>query len=246
MSAAAPERPWPEAAAVPDLAGGIHVWRVPLDPGPAALTRFEATLSSDERARADRFVFPQHRQAFVAARGALRELLGRYLGVPAATLGFEVGPHGKPRLAGPEALHFNVAHAGAWALVAVSRQSEVGVDLEPLRPLPELAGMIPLVFDAAEAAELQGLDEAARLEAFFTGWTRKEALVKAMGAGLTFGLPRLTVSHRPGEVARLTAIDGMPEGTQAWTLLDLSFRGYRAALACAGPMPEVACRSAVL
>src|SRR5208283_1067299 len=76
----------------------VHVWRAYLECGQSALRRFEATLASDEKARANRFFFPRDRNSFIVTRGLLRELLGRYVNRPPAHLEFDYSPLGKPSL----------------------------------------------------------------------------------------------------------------------------------------------------
>lgn len=143
----------------------------------------DAALSDDERARAARLVMPDARRRFVAARAGLREILSKYTRVEAAALTFSTGDYGKPALSGMTgAPLFNLAHSGDLALAAVSRAA-VGVDLEQVRPLANRAQMADLSFTDEERAALWTLDEAAQVEAFFRLWTRKEAVMKAHGAG---------------------------------------------------------------
>jgi 4'-phosphopantetheinyl transferase len=143
----------------------------------------DAVLSDYERARAARLVMPDARRRFVAARAGLREILAQITGIDAAALAIATGQYGKPFLIGmADAPHFNLAHSGDLALVAVSDRP-VGVDLEQVRPLANMAQMADMSFTDEERAVLWSLDEAARTAAFFRLWTRKEAVMKAHGAG---------------------------------------------------------------
>src|SRR5262249_3306574 len=99
----------------------VHVWRVALDRPDSSLRRLERVLSPEERARADRFVLDRVRRRFVACRGALRMILGRYTGQAPDRLQFTYGDYGKPALAlasGGADLRFNVSHSDELALVA--------------------------------------------------------------------------------------------------------------------------------
>lgn len=192
-------------------ASDVHLWRASLGCDASLLSRLENTLSPDEMARADRFVFSMDRNHFVAARGILRELLGAYLMRPPAELRFRYGNHGKPALdanATDSDLQFNLSHSGGVAIYAFSLGRRLGVDVEQIRP--HLAGedIARRYFGAREVAELLALPTHMRPEGFFLCWTRKEAYVKAHGAGLSLPLDSFTVSLTPGRVAQLHAEDG--------------------------------------
>ena len=166
----------------------IHIWTIDLT-GVAD----DAALSDDERARAARLLMPDARRRFVAARAGLREILAQATGTTAASLTFAIGEHGKPYLTGiNDAPHFNLAHSGDLALVAVCDRP-VGVDIEQVRPLTNMAQMAEMSFTDEERTALWPLDEPARTDAFFRLWTRKEAVMKAHGAGFrlakSFSLP---------------------------------------------------------
>lgn len=141
----------------------IRLWTARLDAEPGGL---RPLLSSDERLRADRFRFERHRAAYTVARATLRLILGDFLGRDPAVLRFVYGPHGKPRLEGGP--HFNLSHAEGLALYAVSEDVEVGVDLEFVREPPDIG-------DPACVSP----------EDFWRRWTRREALLKAEGVGLS-------------------------------------------------------------
>lgn len=232
---------WPAPAGVPTLAPGeVHAWRAWLDLSPEVLDRLAASLGDDERERAARFRLERHRQRFVAAHGALRAILGLYLSRPAAALGFERGPQGKPRLqeaAGVPDLRFNLAHSRDLALCAVARGAEVGADVEAIRPMPDAERIAARFFSAREQAMLRELPPGRREEAFVLGWTRKEAYLKAQGSGLSQPLSGFSVSLQPGEPARLLDVEGHPGEAARWSLVALSpAPGYAAALAVEGPI----------
>lgn len=188
----------------------VHLWRASLDCDPSVLSRLEATLSPDEIARADRFVFETDRSHFVAARGILRELLGSYLMHSPAGLQFGYANRGKPSLqtgTGSSPLQFNLSHSGGLAVYAFSQGRSLGIDVERIRP--HLAGedIARRYFAARELAELQALPPQLRADGFFLCWTRKEAYVKAHGAGLSMPLDSFAVSLTPGRAAELRSVD---------------------------------------
>jgi len=166
----------------------IELWQIDLDAvADVAVARLRQALSADECARADRFRFDRDRCRFVITRGALRCLLAGSVGVSPAAIRFRYGLAGKPLIAGRAAgvgVHFNVTHSGNLALIAITRAGDIGIDLEPVRDLPDWEGVANLVFDARQVAQLHSFAEPRRMQAFFRAWTRKEAIAKARGTGL--------------------------------------------------------------
>jgi 4'-phosphopantetheinyl transferase len=189
----------------------LFVWTLDVDADERArLMRF---LSEDETARANRLVFAQDRERFVVARGRMREILARAMGCAPAALEFTYSAHGKPSLGG-RARQFNLSHSHAIAALAVTQANEIGVDVEHVRPLKEdVAGRF---FSDREKAALRALPESEQLAAFYRCWTRKEAIVKAVGEGLSHTLTSFDVSLKADEPAVVERFEGAAAG--AWQL----------------------------
>ena len=190
--------------------GEIHVWRARLDCKEDVLRQFETTLAPDERVRANRFFFSQDRDDFVATRGILRELLGKYVKRPPATLKFDYSSHGKPSLCAEinqGQLEFNVSHSHGMALLAFAAKRHVGVDIELI--VEDFGGeeIAARYFSRHEVAELKALPPDLRAAGFYLCWTRKEAYVKARGAGLSIPLKSFHVSLTPGHPEQLHSAD---------------------------------------
>ncbi|MGA9977113.1 MAG: 4'-phosphopantetheinyl transferase superfamily protein [Candidatus Sulfotelmatobacter sp.] len=201
--------PGPERLALDE--DEVHVWRASLDCGERVLRQFEGTLAPDEKNRAQRFVFQPDRNSYIAARGILRELLGRYLSQTPDEIEFDYGPQGKPALRNESSqrpVQFNVSHSHGVALFAFAVGRQVGVDVELVRP--DFAGekIAERFFSPQEVMELRSLPPAVQDEGFFLCWTRKEAYIKARGEGLQIPLKSFHVSLTPGEPTRLQADDG--------------------------------------
>ena len=220
--------------------GEVHVWSLPLDICPHSLASVAEYLSPDERRRADRFRFAVHRDRFIVGRGMLRVLLGRYGDVPPERLRFNYGPNGKPELIATGegarrtggALHFNLAHSEEVGVLAVTKTGPVGVDVEQVRRLPEFKELVSQFFSVREAAEFSRLPWKEQPTAFFNLWTRKEALLKAMGEGIAHSLGRVEVSFLPGESARVLSLPVGPWAGCEWSLVELAISpAYAAALA---------------
>ena len=221
----------------------VHVWSVDLDLPAPEVFRIRRLLSPDECQRAARFCFERDRRRFVVARGVLRTLLGRYAGVAPERLRFAYGPYGKPILAGfwDERPRFNLSHSGGLAAIAIAAGADVGVDVECLRPLPDLERMAERYFSRGENAALRTLAPPDRLEAFFRCWTRKEAYLKALGDGLARPLDAFDVSLLPGDEARLLHVRGdTGEPSRWWLRAFMPVVGAVGAIALEGPARRLA------
>jgi 4'-phosphopantetheinyl transferase len=164
----------------------VHSWCISLDVGPEAYARLHAILADDERDRSTRLRFERDRRRFVIARGTLRDLLGRQLGADPRELRFVYNAFGKPELS-PDfgsRLRFNVSHSADRALIAITTDRNVGVDLECIRADFDYTEISRSCFSAEE---LDHLNAAPSPETFFRYWTRREAYVKARGEGLPEG-----------------------------------------------------------
>ncbi len=159
---------------------------------------------------------------------AVREWLARYLDVDTTDVQIDFESNGKPRLRGGE-LHFNVSHSGDAMLLAVSREHDIGVDLEFSRRPRRVVELAQRWFDPVEAAALQRVPEASRQTEFLRLWTCKEAALKADGGGISTGLRRVTF--------KMNDAGGIDEASDpAWHVVRLEpAPGYIGAVAWKGP-----------
>lgn len=196
---------------------------------PSALE--ESLLDHEEQVRAARFIRPADRHRFVLAHASLRLFLARCAEIVPTGVRYEVSPYGKPRLAtGISSLEFNLSHSGELALIAVTRDRPVGVDVEQVRDLPEALTIARSYFSPAERNALRSWPSAEQLGAFFRCWTRKEAVIKALGDGLSRPLHSFEVELAPGSVSALRRIDRRSGSQSGWALRDLMAPvGYTAA-----------------
>jgi 4'-phosphopantetheinyl transferase len=220
------------------LNNAVHVWRVPLDLTASCVQRLQQVLSADEVGRAACFYFPRDRQHFIVARGVLRVILGRYLGVEPRQLCFCSSYYRKPALlptCGGERLRFNVSHSHQLALYAVTYGREVGIDIEYIRTNFVCEEIAERFFSPRENVALGALPAHLKRQAFFNCWTRKEAYIKAHGEGLSLPLDQFDVSLTPGEPAALLATRGDAHEASHWSLRELTpGPGYVGALAVEG------------
>lgn len=207
----------------------IDLWTWPLEASRKETAALEAVLSADERRRAASFIFAPDRRRFIVGRGRLRLILSRYVALPPEALRFRYGAHGKPALSSARtAPCFNLSHSGELAALAIA-SCDVGVDIEEIRPVD--AAVAERFFSARENAALRGLRGAEWHDAFYRCWTRKEAVVKALGKGLSLRLSSFEVS-----VARsaplLLRLEGCRDAASQWSIVDVALpRGRVGAIA---------------
>ncbi|MCC7128862.1 MAG: hypothetical protein B6D39_01030 [Anaerolineae bacterium UTCFX2] len=207
-------------------ANQVHLWRAGLSRDPAAQQAAWAVLSDDERARAYRYRNDEDREHFIARRGILRALLGSYLKIPAAEVKFVYNPYGKPSLAAVstiDPLQFNLSHSNGMALFGFAWSTRVGVDLERIQPDRGVLELAEKYLSINEREYLAQLAPGAQTGAFFRCWTRKEALLKAQGAGLLIPPEQIEVSFGSDQPAQILAIRGGIEPLDNWYLQNVDF-----------------------
>lgn len=218
---------------LPPAAAELHVWCSRLTSIAAGPPRAMTILSEQELDRAGRLRFAEDRSRFVQAHRFLREVLGAYLGLEPREVRFTYGRNGKPELgSGGGRPRFNLSHSSDVSILAVTRDTDCGVDVERVRDLPDADEIARRFFTAREFEAYQELAAARGLEAFFTFWTCKEAFVKAIGEGLSAPLDSFEVSVSAdggASVRRLTPAGGEPT---EWSLFPLRLEsGYVGAVA---------------
>jgi 4'-phosphopantetheinyl transferase len=209
-----------------------------LDQPSAVKSTLLGALSPEERARAHRFHAPRDRDRYVVAHGAMRDILGCYLGLAPADVRLDAAPNGKPVLA-PELrryhLEFNLSHSHELALIAVGSGRRVGIDVERIRSEVRGETIAEHFFSPPETALLRALPPDARLAAFFAGWTRKEAYSKARGEGLRKPFDQFAVVIAPDQPATLLYDGSDPRAPAHWSLRSLDVgSAYAAAVAVEG------------
>lgn len=200
---------WKQATGQVDLGNGyVDIWRVKTQIEADQLALYENVLPAAQRSRAARLKILEKRRQYIIAHGLTRRILGRALRVAPEAVEFSRGPKGKPYLGGAFAdrgIQFNMTHTSHLALVAVTRDREVGIDIERIRNNLAWEKLARRYFSPAEVEAFEAQPEASRLRTFFVCWTRKEAVLKAIGTGLGGGLGSFDVSVDPDAPPRLLA-----------------------------------------
>ena len=235
---------WPDPPTNPKLLPDVvHVWSICLDVHPGPLDQLCELLSYDEGERAKQFHFNRHRNRYKACRGRLRQILAGYLGCCPKSVHFQYGPYGKPSLGNAHGrcdIRFNVSKSDELALVAVANSRDVGIDVERIRTVSDGKQIVQRYFSAEEQREFESLPASQQNLAFLHLWTRKEAVLKAMGTGLSMKLDQLTVTASPHGPVRVVTIDGGKHAKTQWQIARIELtEQYVGALASQGDPHEV-------
>lgn len=223
--------------------GEIQIWQAFNEVAEQDYSNLHKLLSSDEIERASRFRFERHRMQYVIGRSLLRILIAAYLQKDARALRFHHTPKGKPELLSDNesGLHFNIAHSGRIILLAFTRNRKIGIDIEEIRENIEIKEIAQRFFSQPERSYLASLPLSLRYDEFFRCWTRKEALLKGTGDGLSVSLNSFSVFSNPDDDScQLQTGD-----TERWLIQDVDVGiGYAGAAAVelpgglTGPQPR--------
>jgi 4'-phosphopantetheinyl transferase len=237
---------WPSASKSISLpSDALDVWALSLDRPFAPWDELLAMLSRAEHDRASQFRVERPRQRFIATRVALKRLLAKYLDVTTTNVLLEADTAGKPRLAPglfERDLRFNVAHSGDVALIGVTAGCDIGVDVERLRAVGHAEHIAHRYFHPAEARAILSAPPESRDEAFMRCWTGKEAVLKAVGRGITGSLSSFQAPTEEFHSAWIDLPAAPGENRSGCWLCGLApGAGYVAAAACLGTARVVRC-----
>jgi 4'-phosphopantetheinyl transferase len=209
--------------------GEVHLWLLQ-DGALAAAVEHAALLAEDERERAARL--GDHRsRSYIGTRATLRLLLSRYTNELPDAIRFSYGPLGKPAF-GPGGVHFSISHAGDRALLAFSRSTAIGVDLERVRTTRRFDALTARFFADANARAISIASPSALPRVFAEAWAQREAYVKAVGGGLYATADALPFTPGRIPLQRVKATDG-----SVWTVASVDAGDeYEAKLVAQGEM----------
>ena len=160
----------------------LHIWKAETEELDL-LEECLSILSEEELRKADYFKFKEARNQYITSQGLLRIILANYLGITPEKVKIERQPKGKPYSLNDKSLFFNISNSVGMCVLAFSRESEVGIDIERKRLLEDIQDLINKNFTTSEIRFITRNSEET-LERFFRFWTIKEAYLKAIGEGM--------------------------------------------------------------
>ena len=236
---------WQVVTELPSLASDeLQLWQVRLCDAPTDPHLYRKHLSGSELERADRLRTSTLRLEFTAARAALRVLLGNLLRLAPGLVPLTLSPYGKPETVSIDGLplFFNVAHSRETILIILCRSSPVGIDVEYLDRSADVLEIARTSFAPREADGIMRIGDALKQQhAFFRCWTRKEAVIKADGRGLSIPLKAVEVPISGPAVSAAVSIKeepGQEADSRPWFVTDIAL-GEEIAAAFAVRMPKL-------
>jgi 4'-phosphopantetheinyl transferase len=199
----------------------VHVWHADLGLEQNQISPLLQLLDRTEQERASRFRVPAPGEQFVISHAFLRLALARYLQIEPQAVRFRITAHGKPELTGGEDLRFNLSHTDGAAVLAITRDRALGVDIERVRANVEAIELADRFFSSREAEWLRSQPASERTAAFFACWTAKEAFLKACGTGLSTSLAGFTVIPDVGKEQLRVEISSN-QAPNAWSIWQLN------------------------
>jgi 4'-phosphopantetheinyl transferase len=202
----------------------IDIWKIDLNIEDKNIFNHAKCLSNEERTRADKYISGKKSREFIITRSSLRNILGHVLKVNPGVFEFCYSKHGMPMLSprsGFPDISFNVSHSFDVSLIAITINQAVGIDVEKVRTDIEYEKLAVRFFSDNEYQAIMQYHDQLRLRAFFATWTRKEALVKAIGTGIAMGLKSFDVSVNPDGPAKLLETRWNPDLQNEWSITSI-------------------------
>lgn len=224
---------YPEPLSVknfPELfSGDIHVWYSLFHNDAYLIKQCSNALTAAEFEHISYYKFLKDKNSYIVSRGLLRILLSCYLQTNPEELSILKHKKGKPYQKNDPSLFFNISNSGDCCIFAFSKNGEVGIDIEKIRPLNDLDELIKKNFNSKEQSYIYK-NPALRLQRFFKFWTLKEAFLKAIGEGMRLVPDKLEFSSENGDF-KLQSFAGVAE-SEDWIFSDLTYNAnYKGTLA---------------
>jgi len=189
--------------------GTVHIWRGRLSTGLQHLPQIACCLSTDEKKKAARFHQAKDEQRYLFSHSMLRMVLAKYLNCKSESIFYKQDFYGKPMLGFhnlKEDIYFNMSHSEDLVIVALSRDQDVGVDVEFIRKVKDAQGIVKSSFVIQEQIHLFSLPSTEFINGFFLCWTLKEAFIKAIGKGLSYPMNYFSVIDSRGNISGIGSL----------------------------------------
>jgi 4'-phosphopantetheinyl transferase len=203
---------------------------------PGLLEQYESLLTDDERVQMSRLYFARHRHQFLVTRALVRTCLSAYCDIEPGDWRFSKNSYGKPEVKSPEVagqVRFNLSHCRGLVMCGVTRNHEIGVDVEDAQRNTRTAlDSLSSYFSASEVAEMSRLPADQKKQRFFDYWTLKESYIKARGMGLAIPLAKFSFRFQGDRLEGFETHPELNDDPANWQFWRISRPGgYRAAVA---------------
>jgi len=217
----------------------IHVWYININDYINSIPELISKIDKQETKRAHQFKFDKDRNCFICSHAILRILLGKYCNCDTTKITYDYTVNNKPILTYDKNLHFNLSHSSHRAIIAFTKNRPIGIDIEYMQEKETLDNLAKRFFSSQEYNEYKLLPEQHKTQGFYNAWTRKEAVVKAIGIGITCSLKSFSINLTPGSKAKLLSMHNQNDVTN-WQLYGFNpEEKYCAAIAWHGPQKMI-------
>jgi len=203
----------------------LHIWKIPLDITEVEVKELFPTLTAEEQENATRFRFDKHRRRYVASHAAMRKILADHLNISDAELNVVTDRNGKPYIPN-NPVYFNLSHSEEMAILALSENCSVGIDVEYVDQKVNAMSIANRFFHPLEAAQLEGLPGKDLVNNFFRCWTAKEAYLKAMGVGITEHLKVFALKYVNTNKPYVMWVDQKYSEVAKWSVYNIEFKKH--------------------
>lgn len=218
----------------------VHIWIANLCSPQRELEPFYHILSEDEKEKTNSYQFRQHQTKYIITHGILRMLLAFYSNSDPEKLQYIYSSYGKPHLWNNPEITFNISYSNEIGIFAFGFRQPIGIDIEYIRPMPDLQPMTDLLLSEAEKKHITNSSDLSGLNLFYKFWTRKEALVKAAGIGLSYPVRQISVSLEKEEVVEIPNVCTEKSGEGKWFVYELqNLKPYEGVLATKNQVREI-------
>ena len=210
--------------------GDLHIWRYSLNGQDYRTEKESPVLSKEEQNRYNAYINESDKIRYIGNHRFVRQVLSKYLNILPAQVQFSQTAMGKPYVEN-SGLFFNYSYRGDFGILALSRNEEVGVDIEKMRILQDIPTFTEFCFSEKEKQIIFKSDKEKFQETLFIFWTFKEAIIKSLGVGLNVDISEIDLSDFFYKELNALAYDG----GNAYTIKNIDApQGFMAAFAMKG------------
>ena len=197
-------------------------------------------LSDDEKKRSNQILLQNDRDLFITSRVFLRKLIGFFLRIEAHAIQFKYNKNGKPYINDSCDLKFSITHSEDMILFGFILKSEIGIDIEYLKRTIAIEKVSSFLFSKNELLEFENTEEKFKQEKFIDHWTRKEAILKAKGKGLSIAMNEFEIPFQKEGAFGTCSNAWIENGKHEWFLksFDIPYN-YRASVAVSGQVNSI-------
>ena len=203
----------------------VHIWNYSLEPDKNLAELYFNNLSEDEKDRVKKIIIKEVKYRSILSKVITKKILSKYLDRKITQINYCYNKFGKPKLSSEINhldLNFNISHSGNLGVIAISKNKQIGIDIEQIVELNDLNDLIDLIFTENEIRQIGLLDQIDKTKMFYKIWTAKEAFVKAIGYGLSFPVKNIEFEINRIRGISIKFVKEFPDSLNDWQIYNFS------------------------